>query len=73
MSGRDWLAFGERMALARAVRTARRNRVGWKVIEHLYGRSRWQLRRYLAEAQRRNAPKKTRNAPSESLSGHAGA
>lgn len=66
MSGRPWLAAAERQALARAVRTARRNRMPWKVIEHLYGRSRVQLHRYL-----RNETKEPRNETSARLSGHA--
>lgn len=46
MSGRAHKSQDERLNLARLVAAARDQRVPWKVLEHLYGRSRYQLLRY---------------------------
>lgn len=73
MSGRKWLNEADRLRLAREVRKGRAYRLPWKVLERVYGRSRWQLQRYLAELAARNAPKKARNAPSSPLNAHAAA
>lgn len=46
MSGRRWLDAGARAELGRVVRAARSGGVAWKVLENLYGRSRWTLSLY---------------------------
>ncbi len=40
------LTAAQQAALGQAVRDGRRGGVAWKVLEHIYGRSRWQLQRY---------------------------
>lgn len=46
MTGRANLTIDQQLALGQAVRDARDEGVGWKVLEHRYGRSRMQLYRY---------------------------
>lgn len=71
MTGRSWIDDAERPRLAREAARGRANKIPWKVLERVYGRSRWQLKRYIAALKAENAPKKPRNAPSPRLSGHA--
>jgi len=55
MAGRTGkLTEGERHQIGRAVLSARRNRVPWKVLERVYDRDRTQLWRYARRAMARN-------------------
>ena len=69
MSGRPWMSEANRQALVRQVETARANDVPWKVITHIYGRSRTQLHRDIEAA--RNGTKNPGNGTPGALREHA--